>query len=331
MTRRRAVVVLACAGALLAAPAPAPAAGVLWGATISGPPGQGDPPWNWAAQTAFEQRSAGGKRASVAAFGGTLGSDPGFPADPFRIARRHGTIPFFSWSTAGLSDREIAGGAADEAIRRFARGAAAWGHPFFVRLDWEMNGSWFPWGVGNAGTTAADYVAMWRHVHDVAIQAGAVNATWVWCPNVDVEGRLATSLASVFPGRRYVDWTCLDGYNSDDPWWSFRQLFARSYDEITRRLAPGKPLIVAETASTERGGSKPGWIREMFALLPRRFPHIRGLMWFERADPGLFDVSDWTLASSPAASAAFAAGIADRRYVTNRFGRLRGHPIQPPR
>jgi hypothetical protein len=171
---------------------------------------------------------------------------------------------------------------------------------------------------------------MWRHVHDVATAGGATNATWVWCPNVDPGGRFAAA-RDVYPGGRYVDWTCLDGYNSNDPWTGFRALFARSYDEIVKRVAPGKPMLVAETASTESGGDKGRWIRDMFATLPKRFPRIRGFMWFDRADPGLFSVSDWTLSSSSAATTAFRAGIAAKRYAANRFGSISGQPIRPPR
>lgn len=302
---------------------------VLWGATISGPAGAGDPPLNWAAQTGFERQSAGGKRASLIHFGTGLGSNPAFPADLFRITRSHGAIPFFSWSTYGPTNRQIANGEVDDDIRNWARGAAAWGHPFFVRLAWEMNGSWFPWGVGANGNSAADYVAMWRHVHDLARRYGARNATWVWCPNIDIDGSFP-SLRSLYPGARYVDWTCLDAYNSGDPWREFAPLLTRSYDQITKQIAPGKPMVIAETASTEHGGDKGRWIQELFAALPRRFPNVRAFMWFERPEPGLFSVTDWTLGSSPAASAAFAAGIAAPRYASNRFGSIKGHPIRPP-
>jgi hypothetical protein len=318
-----------------AVPTAAPAAGrVLWGATISGPDEAGDPPWNWDAQSAFERASAGGKPASLVHFGAQLRSEGcgggcPFLTAAFRITRAHGAIPFFSWSTIGLSLKDIAAGSYDEDIRQWSRDAARWGKPFFVRLDWEMNGPWFDWGVGAGGNTAGDYVAMWRHVHDIATSAGATNATWVWCPNVN-GGKLA-SARDVYPGSRYVDWTCLDGYNSNDPWTPFTRLFAASYDEIVKHIAPGKPMLVAETASTEQGGDKGQWIRDMFAALPQRFPRVRGFMWFDRNDPGLFSVSDWTLSSSPAASAAFATGVAAKRYAANRFGSITGHPIRPPR
>ena len=77
-----------------------------------------------------------------------------------------------------------------------------------------MNGRWYPWGVGNRGTTAAEYVAMWRHVHNVFASVGASNVTWVWCPNVNASDTFKR-LSALYPGNAYVGWTCIDGYNGD--------------------------------------------------------------------------------------------------------------------
>ena len=73
----------------------------------------------------------------------------------------------------------------DEYIREFAEEARAWGHPFFLRFNWEMNGDWFPWSEGVNGNPSGEYVAAWRHVHDIFAAVGATNVTWVWCPFVD--------------------------------------------------------------------------------------------------------------------------------------------------
>src|SRR5690349_24021953 len=45
-------------------------------------------------------------------------------------------------------------------------------------FDWQMNGDWqFPWSAQLNGNTPADYIAAWRHVHDLFAQAGATNVT----------------------------------------------------------------------------------------------------------------------------------------------------------
>ena len=173
-----------------------------------------------------------------------------------------------------------------------------------------MNGDWFPWAEDANGNRPGEYVRAWRHVHDLFGEVGAANPIWVWCPNVDFEDKFR-DLASLYPGKAYVDWTCLDGYNSGtnpakgDRWRSFDQLYEHSYREIVDRIAPGKPMVLGEIASSEQGGSKAQWIADMFRALPVRYPKVRGLVWFDKFENGM----DWPIETSPGAIEAFAAGI----------------------
>jgi hypothetical protein len=263
-----------------------------------------------------------------------------FPDTPFESIRARGAIPFLSWSSQSLPRQieepdfqlsDVAAGDYDTYIREFAEAAAAWGHPFFLRFDWEMNGDWFPWGVEANGNNAAAYVAAWQHVHDIFTKVGATNASWVWCPNVDPSHELH-ELASLYPGDEYVDWTCLDGYNwgrSTKPlrhWRSFSYLFGPSYRLISETIAPSKPMLVGETASSEIGGSKPEWIEAMFEALAREFPRIQGLIWFEKEEGGM----DWPIETSKASTEAFASGIGSPRFLSNSFSSLKSSPIPPP-
>ena len=86
-----------------------------------------------------------------------------------------------------LSD--VIAGTYDAYIAQFAAEAQDWGHPFFLRFNWEMNGNWFPWSEGVNGNNPGEYVAAWRHVHDIFAAVGATNATWVWCPYADANKR----------------------------------------------------------------------------------------------------------------------------------------------
>jgi beta-mannanase len=157
-------------------------------------------------------------------------------------------------------------------------------------------------------------------VHDLFAEAGATNAIWVWCPNVEYPGTV-TPLQSLYPGNRYVDWVCLDGYNwGTNPakpatWQTPAEVFGATYDLVTRRIAPSKPVMIGETASTEYGGSKAEWITELFRQLPWRFPRIRAVVWFDKAADGM----DWPISSSPAAVSAFRAAIASPRYLGRRL------------
>lgn len=312
-----------------------PPAPMYWGAWIKNQAGEA--PWSAAALSSFERNV--GKPVSLINWSSPFYSTRycegycRFWPNDFQAVRDHGAIPFFSWNpgpgTGSLTPAAIAAGAQDAYITAWATAARDWGHPFFLRFAWEMNGAWFPWGVRAHGTTPAVYVAMWRHVHDIFTRVGAANVSWVWCPNADPLHQYP-SFSSLYPGDAYVDWTCLDGYNGDDPFQSFQDIFASSYDTITGSVAPSKPMLVGETGATETGGGKPRWIADMFSVLPTRFPKIRGLLWFDKVDRGPGGHSDWPIESSPASISAFAAGVAGAQFAGNRFGSIAASPIPPP-
>jgi Glycosyl hydrolase family 26 len=289
-----------------------PSRSLLWGAWVGSQFTGSEAPWDWNAVGAFERQNAGGKHLSVLNWSSPFyslawcGGDCNFNPTTFQKVRAQGVMPFFSWGS-GASNKALAAGTQDDYIRRWALAAAGWGHPMFLRFNWEMNGNWFNWGVGS-GSTPADYVAAWRHVHDIFDSVGATNVSWVWCPNVD-PGRMFADVASLYPGDSYVDFTCLDGYNGNDPWTSFTSLFGSSYDRLMQ-IAPSKPMIIGEVGSTESGGSKAQWISDMFAALPQRFPNVRGLLWMDKYILGPGGQSDWPVETSASASAAFASGLA---------------------
>jgi hypothetical protein len=284
----------------------------LWGAWI-GPQFTGsEPPWNWQAVKAFEARNARGKHVNLVHWGvGTpWGHEFRYWLGPLNRARSAGAVSLIDMDTASVPLRNVADGAYDSALRTWASQARSWGHPLLLRFDWEMNGSWFPWGTRPSNlNTAAEFVAAWRHVHDVFAGAGASNVLWVWCPNAIPPRHAMTNPVALYPGDAYVNWTCLDAYNFDKPWTSFSRLFAASYRLITQ-LAPTKPMLVGEVASTGHGGSKARWIRNMFKALATRFRAVRGLAWYDKWGLKSSHPRDWPIETSKAASAAFSRGIA---------------------
>jgi len=332
------------------APEPAPeepvhtAHSVYWGAWIGKQLTGEQPPWDMSAVTRFEEL-AGGKKLSIVNFSAPFANCAGscyfynFPVNEFNAIRSHGAIPFYSWASQSIPSStnepdfqlaDVIAGTYDSYIRKFAEAAKAWGHPFFLRFNWEMNGRWFPWSEGVNGNKSGEFVTAWRHVHDIFTTVGATNATWVWCPNVDPNGEFL-NLAGQYPGNSYVDWTGLDGYNwgtnpaKPDRWRSFDQLYRSTYDSITGTVAPSKPLIVSEIGSTEYGGSKAAWIRDALAKISTQYPKIRGLLWFEQYDDGM----DWPIETSTSATSAFAEGIHNSAYAENTYGGLPFGSVQP--
>lgn len=319
---------------------------VYWGARIGGSTygaARGDAPWDSETVRRFEQGA--GKGVSLIAWGQPW-YDRGVPQrlapDVLDAVRRHGSIPVIDWSpwdraAGGVRDQpdfqlaDVTSGRYDAYIREWATTAARWGHPMFVRLYHEMNGTWYPWSEIRNGNQPGDFVRAWRHIHDIFESAGATNVNFVWAPN-EVESYNGIPLAQVYPGDAYVEWVGMSGYNwgydaaRDSRWRSFARTFTKTYAAV-RALAPGKPLMISEMASSERGGSKADWLRDAFAVeLPQRFPAVKAVVYWNKADEGM----DWPIESSASARVAFAEAIASPYYLDNRLSTLSASPIPPP-
>jgi len=269
-----------------------------------------------------------------------LGQMQSFPTAQMEAVREHGSVPMLAWqpdaypgpgNQPAFSLAKIANGAWDSYLRQYASEVKAWGHPFFLRFAAEMNGSWTPWFEGNSGNSAGQFVLAWRHVHNIFTSVGATNATWVWCPNT--ENAYTTPLEDLYPGNAYVDWAGLDGYNfsvdlpSGVPWESFSTIFSQTYQHILRLIPPTMPMMIGETGTVEDGGSKAAWITDALSTqLPKNYPRINALVWFEDNDGTInlrFD-------TSPSALAAFQKAIAASTYQANNYSTLDQSPIPAP-
>jgi endoglucanase len=219
-------------------------------------------------------------------------------------------IPLVTWEPHEKLD-EIIAGKHDEMLHTRAAGAKALGAEIYLRWGHEMNGNWYPWsGAQNGGATggAEKYIAAYRHVHDLFVKDGATNVIWVWCPLVaDVPNEGWNHWTKYYPGDEYVDWVGLDAYNwgsssSCCTWMSFADLVTdlyRDYEKV-------KPLMLPETASAEVGGNKGAWITEMHRALKQEFSAIKAVVWFD-----INKETDWRIASSPGALAAYRAMALD--------------------
>lgn len=316
---------------------------IYWGAWIGEQLTGTAAPYDMGAVAKFERMVR--KRMSLVEFAVPFAECHGscnffsFPAGEMNKIRGHGSIPVLSWSSASIPGQvnepafqlsDLIQGRYDAHIRSFARSVKRWGHPFFLRFNWEMNSDWFPWGIHVNGNRPRQYVPAWRHVHRIFSSVGANNASWVWCPYVDIQRR--DNLRALYPGGKFVDWTCLDGYNwgpgspaNPKPWRSFGQIYRSSYRRVLG-FARRKPMILAELASSDYGGSKARWIRNMLSVIPRKYRRVRGIVWFDVNDRN----AGWPIETSPAAVRAFRRGINRSVYAPNRFGKIRRSPIRPP-
>ncbi|TQJ58188.1 glycosyl hydrolase family 26 [Arthrobacter sp. SLBN-83] len=240
------------------------------------------------------------------------------PITELDAVRSRGATPLVTWEPwawgggvdqPAYSLARITAGDFDAYISQWGQSLAAWGKPVMLRFAHEMNGNWYPWVEGVNGNQPGEYVAAWRHVHDVVAATGATNVQWVWSPNVPYWG--STDLTGLFPGAGYVDIVALDGYNwgSSQTWSSWVSpvdLFAPGISQL-RTLAPGKPVLIAETASSELGGSKASWNTDLVSYLAAQ-PDVMGFVWFHMQKE-----TDWRINSSDSSASAFKSALLARR------------------
>lgn len=253
-----------------------------------------------------------------------------------------GATPVFDWmpqdqalsptNQPALQLADIIQGDHDAYISRWAAAAAAWGHPFYLRLAHEMNGDWYAYSELANGNAPGEFVQMWRHVHGLFQAAGATNVQFLWVPNTYISGYSSHQdvTAGLYPGDAYVDAVGLGGYNRGGSygsvWRSFEDVFSESYDKVTNEVAPGKPFGFIEVGSHEDPDDpqrKAGWYAGMFDALETRFTRTELLTLFhwdgqspcgQRAAWGS-DLGDVFVDSTPQALAAFQAVIADARFI----------------
>jgi hypothetical protein len=251
------------------------------------------------------QQILGIKLASVSVFKqfGLPGNDAFDTAD-FNYEKSNGINIQLAWepwnpSLTGAQSvdylKEIQGGSYDSYIKSFVEAVKQYGGPVTLRFGHEMNGDWYPWG-----NRPADYVAAYRHVHQQAMSVGASNITWMWCVNETYD---PSSLDQFYPGNDVVDVVGIDGFNwgttqNYGGWKSFTDVFGGTYQYLSAHY--NKPLVIAETGSTEYGGDKAKWVSEMFSVLSTKFSKVRAVVWFD-----LLKETDWRINSSKSSLEAF--------------------------
>lgn len=235
-----------------------------------------------------------------------------FDGPRLRALALAGRMPMITWEpfdpTAPDQDRyplaDIAAGTSDAYLRAQATRIREVGRPVAVRFAHEMNASWYPWGAGVNGNTPADYVAAYRHVHDLFAAEGVRNVTWVWSPAV-VDTPDAPDLAAFYPGDSYVDWVGLSAY-LDEPTDTWASSVAPTVRELAA-VAPHAPLYLAETGVLP-GPTRAAMIDDLLDNLLRT-PNAIGFTWFE-----VDSREDWRIGADAAALDAVRAALASGWY-----------------
>ena len=300
-------------------------------------------PFSFSSYDAVSDR-VGSSPNVVGYFGGW---DQTYRGDVVTNSWKRNSLPILTWESRPINapnavvtepDYElpkIIGGNFDAYLHQYAKDIVATGLPLGIRLDHEMNGNWYPWSEDTGkidpatgkptklnNNNAGDYAKMWQHVHDIFEQEGANGlVVWIWAPNIinnlPTAHKTSAYLDGLYPGAQYVDVVGLSGYlrpaYKPDNNFSFDYTFGSSLAEL-RRVAPAKPILLAEVGASETGGHKAAWLTSFFAgVNDPANSDIIGFVWFNLAvttyTEGELGTNDWRIDSRPDTLAAFVAGL----------------------
>jgi hypothetical protein len=224
--------------------------------------------------------------------------DHPWEANVVTTASTGGRIPMITWQPNNHPLDGIIAGKDDAYLRRWARGAKAYGQPIYIRLMPEMNGNWVAWS-----GDPEKYKTAWKHIIDLFRAEGASNVNWVWAPNCVDEPKTDPNylMEKYYPGSEYVDVIGISGFNwgeikSYHRWRSYEQIFSSPYERLVK--LGSQDIWIVETASAEdvtakNPEAKATWVRDMFTS--RAFPKVTAIIWFNEAKE-----TDWRVQSSPA-------------------------------
>lgn len=173
----------------------------------------------------------------------------------------------------------------------------------FLRFAHEFDNPAYPWSM-TGNNTPEEFIAAWKHVHDIFTAERVDNVVWVWNP------WHADKAMDYYPGDSYVDWigTTLLNYGPLDPngkQHDFKSLY-NPFHEVYKNLR--KPVLLAEFGSLKLGGNQKRWMAQAFNAIDRYFHQIKAVVFFNsRFDKNLPTNSsdksakylDWTLSELP--------------------------------
>ncbi len=211
---------------------------------------------------------------------------------------------------------DIYRGERDDEIRAVARDMKAFGHPFLLRLNNEMNSDWTSYsGVVNLADPQM-FAAVWQRIYRIFAEEGVDNCLWIYNPNDrNAPPTKWNDSLAYYPGNEYVHLLGVTGYNNGTYYTQWNEQwrdFTTIYDEIEALYQPHFarfPWIITEFASSSYGGDKAKWIDEMFAHIGD-YPNLRIAVWFSYADfDGETPARPYWLDETPETLAAFRRGL----------------------
>lgn len=210
-----------------------------------------------------------------------------FPDAAERNLAAGGRLPFIAWqarvssSNTSLKYADIASGRYDAAyVVTAADRVKAYGKPIFISFEPEFD-------TQKSRGTPAQYVAAYRHIHDVFRSKGVTNVAWVWQTSGYLGAGNDAYIWSGYPGDAYVDWVGWDPYNfyrcNNSAWKPFERAVQGTYDWLVSKGLGDKPFLLGEYGTQYDPGNptlSTGWHRDIPAVA-KKYPNLKAMMRFD--------------------------------------------------
>ena len=211
-----------------------------------------------------------------------------FPtAQEIALAERPGqqrSILFYNWKpSTSLSWRQVADGGADASIDAVAASIGQYPHTLFLAVWHEPENDQDVLG------SAADYVAMYRHVVGRLRDLGVTNAVYVM--NYMGFALWADVVSDFYPGDDVVDWIAYDpyGFGSHNDLDAFLNEAAEGWPGFytwARRKAPDKPIMLGEWGiALDKQPRAPKILDGGVKILQHRLPQIKAVVYWHDYTP----------------------------------------------
>lgn len=236
-----------------------------------------------------------------------------FPTETATWIRNAGSIPYirlmlrseikFEGIEPVYTLQNIIDGVFDDSLHSWCLGARNFGNSILVEYGTEINSDSFPWsGVANGGGEKNGYgdpalpdgperfQDAYRHIIQICRDAGATNITWVF--HVDAEDSPDAAWNKIeyyYPGDEWIDWIGISVYGTHTPLDLYYNIFRVSMDKIHPRilkLAPGKPIIIAEFGSAKNNPfvDQVKWTSAALTdITSFRYQNLIGFSWWNEA------------------------------------------------
>lgn len=197
---------------------------------------------------------------------------------------------------SGHYEQDVAAGLYDSQIDLFCQGLSQLGHPVFIRIGYEFNGT------GWNGYVTNTYKQAFIRITD-KIRAMGLEAATVWCC---APAGPMNNLMDYYPGDSYVDWWGIDLFNESE------LTLPAALSFITNADAHGKPVMIPETTPKNVGvlnGSLSWntWFKPFFNLIGT-YSNIKAFCYI-----------DWNWADYPQWADWGDARIEQNVYVKSQF------------